>query len=311
MTRLTSCPDAESVADAGRGPRAHAWSSRRGPSAAWPTWPSAEGARPNAPTACSARTPRRWQTPSCGSPTSAAWPPTTPRATTGWCEETLLGPAGIAARLVHRMQGELGPAAGAEQYESELRERLGAGPDGMVTLDLVVLGIGPDGHVASLFPGSAALAEERALCLGVEDSPKPPPRADHAEPAGAACRRADVCWWRPAPRSRTRSRRCWESPPPACPASLLRRERLTVISDDAAAPPAPHRGERGGEPRPLPRRPRGSALCGAARAPRGDRVEPLRAPHRPHRHSPHRRRAGRLPAASRAGWRAPTSGSCS
>ena len=46
----------------------------------------------------------------------------------------------------------------------------------MPALDLVVLGIGPDGHVASLFPGAATLsAGEDALCLGVRDSPKPPP----------------------------------------------------------------------------------------------------------------------------------------
>ena len=43
-------------------------------------------------------------------------------------------------------------------------------------LDVIVLGIGPDGHVASLFPGAPTLdADDRALCLGVHDSPKPPP----------------------------------------------------------------------------------------------------------------------------------------
>lgn len=154
-------------------------------------------------------------------------------------QETLLAPAGIEERLVHRMRGELGPAAGARQYESELRERLGAGPDGMVLLDLVVLGIGPDGHVASLFPASATLAEERALCLGVEDSPKPPPeRITLSLPVLRAARGCLLLAVGPSKADALSA--MLGDPTPRVPASLLRRERLTVITDDAAAPPAPN-----------------------------------------------------------------------
>jgi 6-phosphogluconolactonase len=57
-------------------------------------------------------------------------------------------------------------------YSAELTRVLGPAP----RLDLVLLGVGPDGHVASLFPGHAALSEERKLVLPIVDAPKPPPR---------------------------------------------------------------------------------------------------------------------------------------
>jgi len=63
---------------------------------------------------------------------------------------------------VHRMQGELGPEAGAAAYEAELDEH---GPD---ELDLILLGVGPDAHICSLFPGQATLAERERRVVGVE-----------------------------------------------------------------------------------------------------------------------------------------------
>lgn len=155
---------------------------------------------------------------------------------------TLISPAGLPTERVHRMLGELGPQAGAEAYAEELRgadlaERA-AGPP---VLDLIVLGIGPDGHVASLFPGAATLdAGEQAVALGVSDSPKPPPERITLSLAVLRAARSCLLLATGAGKADAVSAMLGE-PSRHVPASLLRRERLTVIVDDAAAPDAPLR----------------------------------------------------------------------
>jgi 6-phosphogluconolactonase len=153
--------------------------------------------------------------------------------------ETLLGPAGIAPELVHRMQGELGPEEGARRYAQALREGLESGAQELPVLDLIVLGIGPDGHVASLFPGSPALdAGDDVLCLGVRDSPKPPP--ERITLSLAVLRAARRCLLLATGASKADAIDATLGEPSRhVPASLLRRERLTVIVDDAAAPRGP------------------------------------------------------------------------
>lgn len=75
---------------------------------------------------------------------------------------------------VHRIRGELGPHDGAMDYRRTLATALGASGRDSGALDAVVLGIGEDGHIASLFPGSSALAAQDTV-IGIIDSPKPPP----------------------------------------------------------------------------------------------------------------------------------------
>jgi 6-phosphogluconolactonase len=157
-------------------------------------------------------------------------------------EETLLAPAALPVGRVHRMQGELGPDAGAERYAQELAENvLGSdqGASEVPILDLIVLGIGPDGHVASLFPGASTLsAGEEQICLGVRDSPKPPPQ--RITLSLAVLREARSCLLLASGASKADAVNAMLGEPSRhVPASLLRRERLTVIVDDAAAPEVP------------------------------------------------------------------------
>jgi 6-phosphogluconolactonase len=92
-------------------------------------------------------------------------------------------PAGALPR-VRRIEGELGPDAAAASYEQSLRA---AGPP---AFDLLLLGLGPDGHTASLFPGQRSLSVRDRLVVGVPEAGLEPfvPRVTLTLPALAAAR---------------------------------------------------------------------------------------------------------------------------
>jgi 6-phosphogluconolactonase len=78
-------------------------------------------------------------------------------------KETLLDH--ISGAEVRRIKGELGHVAAADDYEAQLREVFGGE---LPALDLILLGLGPDAHTASLFPGDGALGERERFAVGVE-----------------------------------------------------------------------------------------------------------------------------------------------
>ena len=81
--------------------------------------------------------------------------------------EVLVEVVEIPPSAVHRMHGEMPDlAAAVAEYESHL----------ISPMDLVVLGMGEDGHTASIFPGSPLVGERDRRVAYVEDAPKPPPR---------------------------------------------------------------------------------------------------------------------------------------
>jgi 6-phosphogluconolactonase len=85
--------------------------------------------------------------------------------------ETCLNQLGVPAAKVHAIDPSLSPEAAAVAYEKMLVEEMGPEP----AFDLVLLGMGPDGHTCSLFPGHPLLHEESRLVASITDSPKPPP----------------------------------------------------------------------------------------------------------------------------------------
>jgi 6-phosphogluconolactonase len=135
---------------------------------------------------------------------------------------------------VMRMEGELGEEAGAASYEALVREHMGADP----RWDLALLGLGPDSHCASLFPGKPEVEETGRLVVGVPLAGMEPqvPRISLTLPAVNAARRV-VFLVTGADKARAVKRAFGDPADAASPAAHVRPRygELLVLCDPAAA----------------------------------------------------------------------------
>ena len=103
-------------------------------------------------------------------------PPNDPESNFAAANLRFLQPLATAPDKIHRIPGELAPEAAAELATAEIQRLVPLGAGGQPLLDLIFLGLGEDGHVASLFPSQpATLNSNPAVFRAVRDSPKPPP----------------------------------------------------------------------------------------------------------------------------------------
>jgi 6-phosphogluconolactonase len=161
--------------------------------------------------------------------------PDHPESNYRMAREALLDRVPIPADRVHRIRGEDDLDAAARAYEAEVARVFGIAPGGPPpAFDLVLLGMGPDGHTASLFPGSPALGETRRWFVAVE-GPKPPfARVTATLPVlGAA---AEVFFLvTGADKAGTLAAVAGRPGPEPLPAARVAHDRAVVFADEAAA----------------------------------------------------------------------------
>ncbi|HEX3856595.1 MAG TPA: 6-phosphogluconolactonase [Verrucomicrobiae bacterium] len=106
--------------------------------------------------------------------------------------ELLFAPLRINDAQIHRIHGEDLPELAAQKATTEISSVVPKNPDGQPVLDLIFLGMGEDGHVASLFPTQIEGTFPKAIFCAIRNSPKPPP--DRVSLSYAAIAAAREVW---------------------------------------------------------------------------------------------------------------------
>ncbi len=152
-------------------------------------------------------------------------PPGDPGSNYRMAHETLISRVDIPEGNVHRIRGEDQPEAAAAAYAAEM--------DG-VALDLALLGLGPDGHTASLFPESPALDVRDRAAVAVTASKPPPRRITLTLPVFE--RAVSILILAPGASKAEAIAAVLRGPDRRYPASLLPADRTTILTDAAGAP---------------------------------------------------------------------------
>jgi 6-phosphogluconolactonase len=165
-----------------------------------------------------------------------AVPPDHPDSNYRLANESLFAPLAIPSAQVHRMKAEMEELDdAAQEYTEELKPLV---TDGAPQLDLILLGVGADGHTASLFPGSPILQEHMRWVMPVLNAPKPPPRRlTLTLPVLNAGRQVIFLVTGREKAAAVREALEGVGPPEQCPAKLVRPgpDRLWWVIDKAAA----------------------------------------------------------------------------
>ncbi len=91
-------------------------------------------------------------------------PPDHPESNFKMANDVLFKKISIPDENIHRIKGEAKPEEEARRYAEEIQSIVPRGPAGVPRFDWIFLGLGTDGHTASLFPGSSALEEDESIC---------------------------------------------------------------------------------------------------------------------------------------------------
>lgn len=156
-------------------------------------------------------------------------PPDDDRSNFGLAQRTLLDRLETQPARVHRIRGEDEPALAAASYDQELRG---------TTLDLLLLGLGPDGHVASLFPNSPGLAETERLVIHAEAKLDPLVERVTLTPPPLRSARRIIFLVTGEQKAEAVAAVLSGPPDPAVPGSLIRAESgetLAILDEKAAS----------------------------------------------------------------------------
>lgn len=154
-------------------------------------------------------------------------PPRHPRSNYGMAERLLLSKIPIPASNVHRIRGELPPLEAAGRYAEALAGFFGGDP----RLDLVHLGMGPDGHVCSLFPFHPLLLEREARTGVALKLPEGEWRVSLTYPVLNAARRVEFLVFGEDKRERVRQVRSGARDPLRIPAQGVAAEEVVWWTD--------------------------------------------------------------------------------